>query len=397
MAMVGVLHLWNELEIQILVLVSFALQVFLLSFAWMRRRSISRALRIVIWLMYLLAEYTATYTLGHMSIGCKAGEHQQLMAFWAPFLLVHLGGQDTITAYAMEDSQLWLRHLLTFAVQALGAGYVLYKNIGGRRPLLAPAVVMYLVGVLKNAERVWALSFSRLEMIRRYLDSVSIEKKDGDYPGADCLQPRDDESVLQGAHDLLNICMGQFVDNKIWPSEFQRNAMEYFHGNKKTFELIEMQLSLMYDIFYTKAAVIHTWYGRCFRAISLLGTAMAFFLFQFSAAGKGSYNRVDVAVTYMLVTGALILETASVVRAMGSTWTCATLRVRKWDWLHKLHVSLRRYVRIAQARRWSADSTGQHSLVQLAASASQQQCFSLTPNQPSHQTDSQPAVFSSNA
>jgi len=172
MAMAGVLHLWNEWEIQILVLVSFALQVFLLSFAWMRRRNISRALRIVIWLMYLLAEYTATYTLGHMSIGCKAGEHQQLMAFWAPFLLVHLGGQDTITAYAMEDSQLWLRHLLTFAVQALGAGYVLYKNIGGRRPLLAPAVVMYLVGVLKNAERVWALSFSRLEMIRRYLDDL---------------------------------------------------------------------------------------------------------------------------------------------------------------------------------------------------------------------------------
>jgi len=97
MAMAGVLHLWNEWEIQILVLVSFALQVFLLSFAWMRRRNISRALRIVIWLMYLLAEYTATYTLGHMSIGCKAGEHQQLMAFWAPFLLVHLGGQDTIT------------------------------------------------------------------------------------------------------------------------------------------------------------------------------------------------------------------------------------------------------------------------------------------------------------
>jgi len=121
MAKAGVLHLWNELEIQILVLVSFALQVFLLSFAWMRRRSISRALRMVIWLMYLLAEYTATYTLGHMSIGCKAGEHQQLMAFWAPFLLVHLGGQDTITAYAMEDSQLWLRHLLTFAEQAMSS------------------------------------------------------------------------------------------------------------------------------------------------------------------------------------------------------------------------------------------------------------------------------------
>jgi hypothetical protein len=171
----------------------------------------------------------------------------------------------------------------------------------------------------------------------------------------------DDESVLQGAHDLLYICMGQFVDDKICPTKFQNNAMKIFHDKSKTFELVEMQLSLMYDIFYTKAAVIHTWYGRCFRAISLLGTAMAFFLFQFRTAGKDGYNRVDVAVTYILVTGAFILEAASVLRAMGSTWTCAMLRVTRWDWLHSLHVSLRRCVRIAQARRWSG-SIGQLNL-----------------------------------
>jgi hypothetical protein len=153
MAMAGVLHLWSGWEIQIMVLVSFALQVLLLSFAWMRRRSISAPLRILLWLTYLLAEYTTTYTLGHISMSCKEGE--LLMALWAQFLLVHLGGQDTITAYAMEDNQLWLRHLLTFSVQALGAAYVLYKNIGGSRgPLLVPAVLMFLVGVLKNTERV---------------------------------------------------------------------------------------------------------------------------------------------------------------------------------------------------------------------------------------------------
>ena len=107
-----------------------------------------------------------------------------------------LGGQDTITTYAMEDSQLWLRHLLTFAVQALGAGYVLLKNIGDHGPLVAPAVLMFVVGVLKNAERVWALSFSRLEIIRRYLDGVSIKENDGDYTIAGTQSELDDESVL---------------------------------------------------------------------------------------------------------------------------------------------------------------------------------------------------------
>jgi hypothetical protein len=349
--MAGVLHLWNEWEIQILVLVSFALQVFLLIFAWMRRRGISGALESLVWLMYLLAESTTTYTLGHMSIiGYKPGEHRQLMAFWAPFLLVHLGGQDTITAYALEDNQLWPRHLFSFVVQALGAAYVLYKYVGGHGPLVAPAILMFLVGLLKNGERVWALSFSRLETLRRYIDNISIEQKVEPYSAGTQL---DDEMILQGAHDLLHICMGQFVDEKIWPSVFQKNALVRFQEERKTFELIEMQLSLMYDIFYTKAAVIHTWYGRWVRAISLLGTVITFFLFQFKTR-KDSYNRVDTAVTNILVIGALALETASVFRAVGSTWTCAMLKVVKWDCLHSLLVSLRRRARIAETRRWSA-------------------------------------------
>ncbi|KAL6880298.1 hypothetical protein ACP4OV_011863 [Aristida adscensionis] len=328
--MAGVLHLWNRWEIQILVLLSFALQVFLLMFAWMRRRRMPQAVNILLWLMYLLAEYTATYALGHLSIGSKPGgqQHQQLMAFWAPFLLVHLGGQDTITAYSMEDNQLWLRHLLSFTVQAMGAAYVLYKYIGSHGPLVVPWQP-WAIGL-------WALSLSRLEMIRKFLDGVSIKQKEGPYTARTQLVEKkelDGESVLQGAHDLLYICMGQFVDDKIWPSEFQNDAIKPFHAKSRTFELIEMQLSLMSDIFYTK----------------------------FSTS-KDGYNSVDVAVTYILVTGASILGTISVLTAMGSTWTCATLKVWKWDWLHGLHVSLRRSARAAQTRRWSS-SIGQINLL----------------------------------
>ncbi|KAG5051701.1 hypothetical protein JHK87_003899 [Glycine soja] len=36
----------------------------------------------------------------------------QLLAFWAPIFLIHLGGPDTITAYALEDNELWLRHFV---------------------------------------------------------------------------------------------------------------------------------------------------------------------------------------------------------------------------------------------------------------------------------------------
>jgi hypothetical protein len=84
-------------------------------------------------LAYLMADSTAVYTLGHLSIIGSTGK-QNLVVFWAPFLLVHLGGQDTITAYALEDNQLWPRHLLTLGVQASGVAYVLYNHISPSYP-----------------------------------------------------------------------------------------------------------------------------------------------------------------------------------------------------------------------------------------------------------------------
>jgi hypothetical protein len=63
------------------------------------------------------------------------------------------------------------------------------------------------------------------------------------------------------------------------------------------YELIEMQLSLMHDVLYTKAAVIHTWCGCFIRAVSSVATIAAFFLFK-SSNVKENYNRVDVIVSY---------------------------------------------------------------------------------------------------
>ncbi|KAH8513963.1 hypothetical protein H0E87_006995 [Populus deltoides] len=56
-------------------------------------------------------------------------DNNELLAFWAPFLLVHLGGPDTITAFALEDNELWLRHMLTFATQGFATLYVLILNL----------------------------------------------------------------------------------------------------------------------------------------------------------------------------------------------------------------------------------------------------------------------------
>lgn len=83
------------------------------------------------------------------------------------------------------------------------------------------------------------------------------------------------------------------------------------------YELIEMQLSLMYDIMYTKAAVIYTWYGSCIRVISPAATLASFLLFVLDS--RHAYSRVDVIVTYVLLSGAFVREIISLVRAIGSS------------------------------------------------------------------------------
>uniref|UniRef100_A0ACD5W9Y8 Uncharacterized protein n=1 Tax=Avena sativa TaxID=4498 RepID=A0ACD5W9Y8_AVESA len=300
----GVVSLWNNWEVHVLVIVSFLLQVFLLFFAGMRRRNISAVSRTLLWLAYLLADSIAIYILGHMSLSSKYSQHQQLMAFWAPFLLVHLGGQDTITAYSIEDSKLWPRQLLDFAVQALGVAYVMYKYIAGSWTLVMAAMLIYISGVLKYGERILALKSSSMDNLSKLVDKMRWrEAHDQKKPYSDRSARWDHvkklgpEEVLQGAHDLLPICMAQFVDYKFWPSPSQCNAIKLlFDAKGCMYEVIEMQLSLMHDVLYTKAMVIHTRCGCFIRAITVVATITTLFLFQ-SSISKNSFNRIDVIVT----------------------------------------------------------------------------------------------------
>uniref|UniRef100_A0ACD5XYV2 Uncharacterized protein n=1 Tax=Avena sativa TaxID=4498 RepID=A0ACD5XYV2_AVESA len=145
---------------------------------------------------------------------------------------------------------------------------------------------------------------------------------------------------------------------------------------------MEMELSLMYDILYTKAAVIHTLVGYCIRFITIVATAAVFLLFQFS--GGDGYSRVDVVITYILVGGAFLLELRSLLAAVLSSWTLAFLCGTRWRWLQHAvlcsgrwnrlrHVaaSLHRFIGIVglgsysrSARRWSG-TMGQYNMLHL--------------------------------
>ncbi|EMS60463.1 hypothetical protein TRIUR3_04530 [Triticum urartu] len=146
----GALGFWNDWASQISVLLSLFFQVLLHIFANIRRRKDGSSwLRVPLWVAYQLSDSTATYAAGQLLFSGATKDHH-LIAFWVPFLLLHLGGPDNITAYALEDSKLWGRHLLSLVVQVLAAAIVLYRHIvGGGTLLMVAAILISVVGVAK--------------------------------------------------------------------------------------------------------------------------------------------------------------------------------------------------------------------------------------------------------
>jgi hypothetical protein len=107
----------------------------------------------------------AVFVLGHLAVRATEPGHE-LMAFWAPFVLVHLGGQDSITAFAKQDNDLWRRHLLNLVIQAGVAGYVVAKASWSDARLRDAMVIMFVCGCFKHAERVQCLVTADTEMLR---------------------------------------------------------------------------------------------------------------------------------------------------------------------------------------------------------------------------------------
>ncbi|OEL12693.1 hypothetical protein BAE44_0026288 [Dichanthelium oligosanthes] len=334
-----VAHAWNAWGIQSLVLLSFSLQATLLVLAEFRRRINSGVLRLFVWSAYMLADATAIYVLGHMSVTSRSPEHE-LMPFWAPFLLLHLGGQDNITAYAIEDNRLWLRHLQTLAVQVAAAGYVVYESsivivgIHSSSLLSWATVLMFVVGAAKYGERVWALrcaGSSPMGMNYRTFEAYSATTECQYYlDGLISTGPWDTEAYLLMAHRMLDVPMdllkgplGQ--DTIVYPFAPSLRGEDLY-------KVVEMQLSLMHDVFYTKAEVMHSnLYVLLMHILVAVATATAFLLFLLLVVTQGGDhhgkdNRLDVAVTYVLLVGAVVLETVSLLRAIFSSWTCPLLK-----------------------------------------------------------------------
>jgi hypothetical protein len=124
-------HWWEEWQLRILVLGSLFLQYFLFVAATLRKRRTLPWFRFLTWLAYLGSDALAIFALATLftrhrkrewaANKARDGGGAGLEVLWAPILLLHLGGQDGITAHSIEDNQMWKRHVLTAMSQVISA------------------------------------------------------------------------------------------------------------------------------------------------------------------------------------------------------------------------------------------------------------------------------------
>ncbi|XP_058192034.1 uncharacterized protein LOC131309409 [Rhododendron vialii] len=101
-----------------------------------------------------------------------------MAAFWAPFLLVHLGGPDTITAFALEDNELWLRYLLGLFVQ-FGVPLNVFIRSWDGSPLIYLSIPIFVAGVVKYGERTWVLRSGPRSNYSKFMEEYSSKQAEG--------------------------------------------------------------------------------------------------------------------------------------------------------------------------------------------------------------------------
>ncbi|XP_039776138.1 uncharacterized protein LOC120643738 [Panicum virgatum] len=347
-------ELWNDWEIQSLILVSFGLQVFLFLAADVRRHCASRIPSSLLWLAYMTADSVAVFALGHLAVAASAPRHQ-LLLFWAPFVLLHLGGQDTITAFAMQDNELWRRHLLELVTQAAIAGYVVSRSSWPDWRLLAATALMFLCGLFKYGERTWCLYSARPEGLRKNsLDSLETyaimagESRTivsrGSANAVDELEKRIKKMLdahgrrppaLEAETTLVSDALANDL-NTIAGADALPELLKGFRSNPHSigaYHYVAALLSDCYDRLYTKGGLRGFWidglkeiclslschdtqdkiYFLLFLSALLFPSlAMSATLVLFVFTDKHQlYSRVDVIISYVLLVGAIVLEVAS--------------------------------------------------------------------------------------
>ncbi|KAL5755514.1 hypothetical protein ACOSQ2_020260 [Xanthoceras sorbifolium] len=395
--------LWKEWDLRVVVILSLTLQILLSLLGNRRKYSKKLWIRVFVWSSYISADSVATFALGILSSNLKdvfddenAGSsldaNTQLYVFWAPFLLLHLGGPDAITAYALEDNELWLRHMIGVVVQTAIVVYVFIMGWNGSRFSIL-SLVMFFVGVVKYGERTWVLrsasSQERKKSIgEEYYHSMNnktivpeeykTKNNEGYIVGGDSIVelqfPIDllgtnnnfisEGDELLAAYGFLDIIKRLFIDATV--NYRERNTSHTVFRNissEDAFKVIEIELGFMYDLLYTKVPLLFTAWGLGLRLLTFFLTCSVLVLYPV-LNDLEKYSKIDLSITFILIVVAIVLEIYAALLSLSSD------SFRVWLRLHNKTSTIKalNYVPLLKTPRWS-NKMFQYSLLSFTNKA----------------------------
>ncbi|KAF8703382.1 hypothetical protein HU200_032183 [Digitaria exilis] len=129
-------------------------------------------------------------------------------------------------------------------------------------------------------------------------------------------------ATIRSAHKLFSTFKVVFADG-IFSFKDRRFSQEVFRGKDAewAFKVIDVELSLAYDMLYTKASVSSATVGLLIRGMSLVLTLASSLLILFSTVGDSKYRLKHKGITYALLLGALLVDVVILVDYIRSDWS----------------------------------------------------------------------------
>ncbi|XP_042506979.1 uncharacterized protein LOC122083288 [Macadamia integrifolia] len=385
-------------------LMSLTFHVILTLFGSFRKRCSKKWFTFLLWSTYQFADIAATIGLGFLiklSDRTAYDNNTYVDPTWSSFLLLHLGGPDSITAISLVDNELCFRHSLQLLYRVGVSVYIYIKafypifeeSLGDLWQLtnsLAPSMLMLLAGISKYGERTWALHKANMATIRDSMlpppklgprpsitndddvgDAQSSIRMDVDEYASGMVVPAvpvpapppatkpepapapapttlsenqlDSDSeeaiLLQGHHYFCSFrCL--FVDLIVPGSCITDTQITLFlrYSYEVAFQLIDLELRFMYDTLFTKTPVIRT-YLAC--GLRILRISVLLFYLIVTIVGKWVADSVVDIISFNLVCWALVQEMFEVFQMLLSEWTVVWMNNHhNLKWLSRIILKL---------------------------------------------------------
>ncbi|XP_061963219.1 uncharacterized protein LOC133687899 [Populus nigra] len=356
-------ELWNEWQIRSLMLLGLLLQIILTVLG--ERRKYTVGLGDILWLAYLSADSVAIFSLGILARSVANTTNPNLIpVFWAPILLVHIGGPGTISAYSMHEvDKLLINHLLQLVTRVGVVGYVLFRL--RENAFMLVAIPIFISGMIKYGERIWVLKRSKES---NNLSQQPSAKRPC-IPIKDLLISSTESSrEVRYLHEarLLFKTSNKMLFQNLDLVYFDQEITYFLVSEKKAegaFQLTEIELGLKYDRLYSKVATI-SWPRFILRSVTFLSSIFALVSFSIMIKSKSVYSEIDRIISYVLLSGVVCLESYSIIGHLFSDW--AMIWLSSWEKkIPNLYrtccLSLLQYFS-RKRKRWSR-LMGQHNLI----------------------------------